>query len=82
MSLAALPSLIKKSRKITSTSVLYVVFFFCVKESRRSMKLISVLSGNGFVMYNKELAHTVSVNGAIILDSYAQAMKALAVKVC
>lgn len=30
------------------------------------MKLISVLSGNGFVMYNKELAHTVSVNGAII----------------
>lgn len=31
-----------------------------------SMKLISVLSGNGFVMYNKALAHTVSVNGAII----------------
>ncbi|RFB50232.1 hypothetical protein [Bacillus sp. dmp10] len=30
------------------------------------MKLISVLSGNGFVMYNKGLAHTVSVNGAII----------------
>ncbi|HDX9625822.1 TPA: hypothetical protein ROY26_004969 [Bacillus anthracis] len=30
------------------------------------MKLISVLSGNGFVMYNKALAHTVSVNGAII----------------
>ncbi|AVP46910.1 hypothetical protein [Bacillus cereus] len=30
------------------------------------MKLISILSGNGFVMYNKELAHTVSVNGAII----------------
>lgn len=30
------------------------------------MKLISVLSGNGFVMYNKELAHTVSINGAII----------------
>ncbi|PES73519.1 hypothetical protein CN505_27240 [Bacillus cereus] len=30
------------------------------------MKLISVLSGNGFVMYNKELAHSVSVNGAII----------------
>ncbi|MCD4646686.1 hypothetical protein AR454_06610 [Bacillus mycoides] len=30
------------------------------------MKLISVLSGNGFVMYNKDLAHTVSVNGAII----------------
>ena len=33
MSLAALPSL-NKNRKITSTSVLYVVFFFCVKESR------------------------------------------------
>lgn len=31
-----------------------------------SMKLISVLSGNGFVMYNKALAHAVSVNGAII----------------
>ncbi|MGX5587122.1 hypothetical protein ACWKTX_26170 [Bacillus thuringiensis] len=30
------------------------------------MKLISVLSGNGFVMYNKALAHAVSVNGAII----------------
>ncbi|WP_242214895.1 hypothetical protein [Bacillus cereus group sp. BfR-BA-01383] len=30
------------------------------------MKLISLLSGNGFVMYNKALAHTVSVNGAII----------------
>lgn len=30
------------------------------------MKLMSLLGGNGFVMYNKELAHTVSVNGAII----------------
>ncbi|MFX3625663.1 MAG: hypothetical protein ACE3JP_16900 [Ectobacillus sp.] len=30
------------------------------------MKLISILSGKGFVMYNKELAHSVSVNGAII----------------
>lgn len=30
------------------------------------MKLISLLSGNGFVMFNKELAHKVSVNGAII----------------
>ncbi|KEZ47738.1 hypothetical protein [Metabacillus indicus] len=30
------------------------------------MKLISLLSGKGFVMYNKELAHEVSVNGAII----------------
>ncbi|CAM3799304.1 hypothetical protein [Mesobacillus zeae] len=30
------------------------------------MKLISILSGKGFVMYNKELAHKVSVNGAII----------------
>jgi DNA-binding PadR family transcriptional regulator len=30
------------------------------------MKLISILSGNGFVMFNKELAHEVSVNGAII----------------
>ena len=34
MSLAALPSLNKEEQKITSTSVLYVVFFFCVKESR------------------------------------------------
>jgi hypothetical protein len=30
------------------------------------MKLMSVLSGKGFVMYNKELAHSVSVNGSII----------------
>ncbi|MED0667751.1 hypothetical protein P4T04_15610 [Bacillus badius] len=30
------------------------------------MNLISVLSGKGFVMYNKELAHKVSVNGSII----------------
>ena len=30
------------------------------------MKLISLLSGNGFVMFNKELAHKVSVNGAIV----------------
>ncbi|MDQ0861615.1 hypothetical protein [Bacillus sp. V2I10] len=30
------------------------------------MKLISILSGKGFVMYNKELAHEVSVNGSII----------------
>ncbi|SFA81882.1 MULTISPECIES: hypothetical protein [unclassified Bacillus (in: firmicutes)] len=30
------------------------------------MKLVSLLSGRGFVMYNKELAHKVSVNGAII----------------
>ncbi|PEZ01344.1 hypothetical protein CN326_21575 [Bacillus sp. AFS018417] len=30
------------------------------------MKLISILSGEGFVMYNKELARSVSVNGAII----------------
>ncbi|WP_051314631.1 hypothetical protein [Alteribacter aurantiacus] len=30
------------------------------------MKLVSILSGKGFVMYNKELAHEVSVNGSII----------------
>ncbi|WP_191557790.1 hypothetical protein [Metabacillus idriensis] len=30
------------------------------------MKLIPLLSGKGFVMYNKALAHTVSVNGSII----------------
>jgi hypothetical protein len=30
------------------------------------MKFISILSGNGFVLFNKELAHEVSVNGAII----------------
>jgi|GEM_PF-6463131 len=30
------------------------------------MNLMNVLSGRGFVMYNKELAHKVSVNGAII----------------
>lgn len=30
------------------------------------MKLISLLSCNGFVMFNKELAHKVSVNGAIV----------------
>ncbi|MEK3855745.1 hypothetical protein [Cytobacillus sp. FSL H8-0458] len=30
------------------------------------MKLMPLLSGKGFVMYNKQLAHTVSVNGAII----------------
>lgn len=30
------------------------------------MKLMSLLSGNGFVMFNKELAHEVSVNASII----------------
>ncbi|MDM5197582.1 hypothetical protein QUF79_06075 [Fictibacillus enclensis] len=30
------------------------------------MNLISLLSGNGFVMFNKDLARKVSVNGAII----------------
>jgi hypothetical protein len=30
------------------------------------MGLLSYISGNGFVMFNKELAHEVSVNGAII----------------
>jgi hypothetical protein len=30
------------------------------------MKLMSVLSGKGFVMYNKDLARSVSVNGSII----------------
>jgi DNA-binding PadR family transcriptional regulator len=30
------------------------------------MNLMAVLSGKGFVMYNKELAHKISVNGAII----------------
>ncbi|MGD6962737.1 hypothetical protein ACQCVB_11080 [Fictibacillus phosphorivorans] len=30
------------------------------------MKLMSVLSGKGFVMYNKDLARTVSVNASII----------------
>lgn len=30
------------------------------------MNLMSLLSGKGFVMYNKSLAHSVSVNGAII----------------
>ncbi|WP_051404842.1 site-specific integrase [Bacillus cihuensis] len=31
-----------------------------------NLSLMSILSGKGFVMYNKELAHKVSVNGAII----------------
>lgn len=30
------------------------------------MKLMSILSGKGFVMYNKSIAQSVSVNGAII----------------
>lgn len=30
------------------------------------MKVLSILGGNAFVMFNKELAHEVSVNGAII----------------
>ncbi|ARK29040.1 hypothetical protein [Halalkalibacter krulwichiae] len=30
------------------------------------MSLISILSGKGFVMFNKDLAHEVSVNGAIL----------------
>ncbi|WP_282156379.1 hypothetical protein [Cytobacillus gottheilii] len=30
------------------------------------MKLTSILSGNGFVMYNKALAHEVSANAAIV----------------
>lgn len=30
------------------------------------MRLLSILGGNSFVMFNKELAHEVSVNGAII----------------
>ncbi|WP_262173380.1 hypothetical protein [Cytobacillus firmus] len=36
------------------------------EEGEGKMKLVSLLSGKGFVMYNKELAHKVSVNGAII----------------
>ncbi|MEJ9232241.1 hypothetical protein LAV79_22855 [Peribacillus butanolivorans] len=30
------------------------------------MKLLSILGGNAFVVFNKQLAHEVSVNGAII----------------
>lgn len=30
------------------------------------MRVLSILSGKGFVMFNKELAHKVSVNGSII----------------
>lgn len=37
-----------------------------MSKGEEAMKLISILSGKGFVMYNKELAHSVSVNGAII----------------
>jgi hypothetical protein len=39
---------------------------FVMSKGVKAMKLISVLSGNGFVMYNKEMAHSVSVNGSII----------------
>jgi DNA-binding PadR family transcriptional regulator len=41
------------------------LFLLC-QEGENFMKLMSLLSGNGFVMFNKELAHEVSVNGAII----------------
>ncbi|PGL29730.1 hypothetical protein CN930_28765 [Bacillus cereus] len=44
------------------------------------MKLISVLSGNGFVMYNKELAHTVSVNGAIIFGQLCSSYESFSSK--
>lgn len=36
------------------------------KERRTEMNLMSVISGKGFVMFNKEIARSVSVNGAII----------------
>jgi hypothetical protein len=36
------------------------------RRSQGNMKLMSILSGKGFVMYNKDLARSVSVNGAII----------------
>ncbi|PEO13556.1 hypothetical protein CN562_10590 [Bacillus wiedmannii] len=44
------------------------------------MKLISVLSGNGFVMYNKALAHTVSVNGAIIFGQLCSSFESFGSK--
>jgi len=37
-----------------------------VVQGGRMMNLLSILGGNAFVMFNKEIAREVSVNGAII----------------
>lgn len=44
------------------------------------MKLISILSGKGFVMYNKELAHSVSVNGSIIFGQLCSSYESFEAK--
>lgn len=49
-----------------SSTFIVASFFFCVKRRRGKMKLVSLLSGNGFVLYNKDIARSLSVNSAII----------------
>ncbi|WP_286170998.1 hypothetical protein [Bacillus sp. NTK071] len=44
------------------------------------MKILSLLSGNGFVMYNKELAHSVSTNGAIIFGQLCSSYESFSSK--
>ncbi|MGG4490818.1 hypothetical protein [Metabacillus idriensis] len=44
------------------------------------MKLISILSGKGFVMYNKQLAHEVSVNGSIIFGQLCSSYESFSSK--
>ncbi|MFQ3546597.1 hypothetical protein Q7A53_21145 [Halobacillus rhizosphaerae] len=44
------------------------------------MRLLSLLSGNGFVMYNKELAHTVSTNGAIVFGQLCSSYESFRIK--
>lgn len=44
------------------------------------MKLISLLSGNGFVMFNKELAHEVSVNASIIFGQLCSSLESFGSK--
>lgn len=44
------------------------------------MKLMSILSGKGFVMYNKEIARSVSVNAAIIFGQLCSSYESFASK--
>ncbi|MCQ6267142.1 hypothetical protein M1K46_15905 [Fictibacillus sp. WQ 8-8] len=44
------------------------------------MNLISMLSGNGFVMFNKDLARSVSVNGAIIFGQLCSSYESFSSK--
>lgn len=53
---------------------------FVVSKENRSMRLMSILSGNSFVMYNKEIAQSVSVNGAIIFGQLCSSYESFSSK--